>query len=1100
EILRKQDVLVDTRFDSYETMIDEAKANRLRVFCMDEPPANYLMYRAGIDHRFRKAFVLYTGQFHRAYRPQDQVLADQIESGFSEISESEMQGLRDKWLGSPISWRPWRRYAIYGLSGGAILVSGFALWGFFLRRMVRQRTAALQDERQFLRTLINTLPDLVWLKDVKGFYRLCNARFEQFVGAPEGQIVGKRDADLVSFDVAEAFRRSDEQAIASGGVVIDERDLTYASDGHTERVETVKTPMLDAKGQVIGVLGLSRDITQHRANEQRVERLNRVYQVLLRINEVAAQKLEARALYQAVCDVVVQYGGVKLAFVGEPDEEQHRIVPQCWSGEPTDYASKLVLPLNGDAKQWGPTARTFHLGVPQYCDDVAQDPSVISWRDKALAAGFRSMVSLPLKAEGQVRAICNLYMDAPAFFDDAIRQLVLRLAETVGMALEAREAALAQAQAQTRLAQSEARFSQMFLTSPVGMLLCRLNDQVVVDVNESWQRLAGLERGDIVGRHVDELQIWPADTVHDRLEAIQRLRWGEDIDRVESTLLTRQGDRRDVVWSATRINLADDAFQLESFVDITLQKQATKNLTYHNERLESAVSLRTAELDSLFQALPDQYFRLALDGTIIDHRAGVGERVTLYQLQRGMRLQQGLPASGAQRLTDALSLLKAQGQKVIDYELPASEEGESAKIYEARLLPLGDREAIAVIRDVTEQRALDREREAAREEAERLARVKSEFLANMSHEIRTPLNGVLGLAQLGYLESSGQPAQKTFETILDSGRLLLGVLNDILDISKLEAGQVAIESRPIELQHLLRETADMMLNRAQAKGLSLEVTIERDLPQTIDGDALRIEQVLLNLLSNAVKFTEQGSVRLVAFRSGPSVALAVVDTGIGMTAEEQETVFEPFKQADSSTTRRYGGTGLGLSISKRLVELMGGRIEVESTPGRGSRFVVYLPIEGGAPTHTLQRQSAELKPVVRRERTEPSLHGVKVLAAEDSDVNQIVLRELLTMEGAEFTMVRDGREAVDLVESRGAGAFDVVLMDVQMPVMDGYEAARRILVIDPTLPVIGLTAHAFGDALAACDAAGMVAHVSKPYDLRKLVSTMTQCMRRPSAG
>ncbi|HET8869208.1 MAG TPA: ATP-binding protein, partial [Aquabacterium sp.] len=391
------------------------------------------------------------------------------------------------------------------------------------------------------------------------------------------------------------------------------------------------------------------------------------------------------------------------------------------------------------------------------------------------------------------------------------------------------------------------------------------------------------------------------------------------------------------------------------------------------------------------------------------------------------------------------------------------------------------------------------DREAAREEAERLARVKSEFLANMSHEIRTPLNGVLGLAQLGYLESAGSPAQKTFETILDSGRLLLGVLNDILDISKLEAGQVAVESRPIELRHLLNESVDMMLNRAQAKGLNLDIQIATDVPQIIEGDALRIEQVLLNLLSNAVKFTEDGFVRLSASRIGEEVALAVIDTGIGMTKEEQELVFAPFKQADSSTTRRYGGTGLGLSISKRLVELMGGRIEVDSAPGRGSRFVVYLPIQGPSPTHSVQRQAPVLKPSAQREKAEPTLKGVKVLAAEDSEVNQIVLRELLTMEGADFTMVRDGREAVELVETQGPGTFDVVLMDVQMPVMDGYEAARRILVIDSTLPIIGLTAHAFGDALAACDAAGMVAHVSKPYDLRKLVSTMIQCKRRKSA-
>ena len=211
-----------------------------------------------------------------------------------------------------------------------------------------------------------------------------------------------------------------------------------------------------------------------------------------------------------------------------------------------------------------------------------------------------------------------------------------------------------------------------------------------------------------------------------------------------------------------------------------------------------------------------------------------------------------------------------------------------------------------------------------------------------------------------------------------------------------------------------------------------------------------------------------------------SVVLHVHDSGIGMSLQEQDLAFAPFKQADSSTTRRYGGTGLGLSISKRLVELMGGRIEVSSQVGVGSCFTVYLPLNAADSGLVVARPQTSLKPVVHRERHESSLKGVRVLAAEDSEVNQIVLGELLTMEEAEFTMVHDGSQAVDLVQAKGPGFFDLVLMDVQMPVMDGYEAAQRIRIIDATLPIIGLTAHAFGDALAACDAAGMVAHVSKP--------------------
>ncbi len=1099
EVLRGQSVLVDGRYDSYQDMVGAAAAGHMRVFCMDEPAGDYLLYRAGLDDRFRKSFALYTGQMHRAYRSNDPVQLEQVEAGFDAISDAEMAELRDRWLGTRMGGLPWGRYLVYVGVGGGVLVLGMMTWGMLLRRLVRQRTAALQDERQFLRILVNTLPDLVWLKDEQGVYRLCNARYEDYIGLPEVEIVGKRDEDFVDAEQARAFRRVDQRVMETGQSLVDERQVTYARDGHVARVESVKTPMRDAKGRIIGVLGLARDITQHRDNEERLARFNRLYQVLMEVNEVAARKLEPHALYQAVCDVVVRHGGVLLAFAAEPDAERKRLVPVCWAGEQSGYVDDLILPLDGEPSQWGPTARAFHTATPQYCDDVSVDPLMAPWHDKAVAAGFQSLACLPLKVGGTVRAVCNLYTDKQAVFDEQVQQLVLRLADTVCMALEAREAALAQARAQTRLAQSEARFSQMFLTSPIGMVLCRLADQTVVDVNESWQRLIGLDRDAIVGHGVDDLKIWTGEAVHERLEAIQRLRWGEDIDRLETTLVTRQGEVRDVVWSATRINLADDVFQLESFVDITLQKRATKNLTYHNERLESAVSLRTAEFNSLFQALPDQYYRLALDGTVIDHRAGVGASVTRCLIRNGMKLQRGLPPDGAERLTQALAQVHAQGQMVIDYALIGEGAMAREQVYEARLLPLGKDEVMAVIRDVTEQRALAAEREAAREEAERLARVKSEFLANMSHEIRTPLNGVLGLAQLGYLESAGQPTQKTFETILDSGRLLLGVLNDILDISKLEAGQVAIESRPLVLSTLLHEAIDMVRSRADDKGLSLVLELSPDLPTSIEGDALRIEQVLLNLMSNAIKFTERGEVRLEAQPGPESVILQVRDTGIGMSPQEQASAFVPFKQADSSTTRRYGGTGLGLSISKRLVELMGGRIEVSSQVGVGSCFTVLLPLNAAGSGLAVARPPTSLKPVMHRERHESSLQGVRVLAAEDSEVNQIVLGELLTMEGAEFTMVHDGSEAVDLVEAKGAGFFDLVLMDVQMPIMDGYEAARRILSIDATLPIIGLTAHAFGDALAACDAAGMVAHVSKPYDLRKLVSAMVQHLRRRSA-
>ncbi|MES2089093.1 MAG: PAS domain S-box protein [Pseudomonadota bacterium] len=393
------------------------------------------------------------------------------------------------------------------------------------------------------------------------------------------------------------------------------------------------------------------------------------------------------------------------------------------------------------------------------------------------------------------------------------------------------------------------------------------------------------------------------------------------------------------------------------------------------------------------------------------------------------------------------------------------------------------------------------ELETARQEAERLMRIKSEFLANMSHEIRTPLNGVLGLAQIGQREHDAS-ARRLFAQILDSGHLLLGIINDILDFSKIEAGKLNVESLSVNLQALLTRATAQVQERAQAKGIELTVQVSDELPATCLSDPLRLEQILLNLLSNAVKFTTKGHVTVSAFAREGRLVLAVVDTGIGMNAQQLGALFRPFEQADGSTTRQYGGTGLGLSITKRLVELLGGEILAHSQPGLGARFEVVLPLLADQPANHPALPEGPLA-VASAPIREPApgapgrLEGLRVLAAEDNPVNQIVLREFLTMEGALITMVDTGLAAVDCVTQQGGDAFDIVLMDIQMPLMDGYEATRHIIAIAPHLPVIGQTAHAMSEEHVKCLASGMVDLVVKPIDQAVLVQTILRHVPPP---
>ena len=404
-------------------------------------------------------------------------------------------------------------------------------------------------------------------------------------------------------------------------------------------------------------------------------------------------------------------------------------------------------------------------------------------------------------------------------------------------------------------------------------------------------------------------------------------------------------------------------------------------------------------------------------------------------------------------------------------------------------------EELARYRDSLEELVAARtaDLETARAEAERLARVKSEFLANMSHEIRTPLNGILGFAHIGYRDSTDPQQRSAFAHILDSGKLLLGVVNDILDFSKIEAGKLHIEAVPVDLPALLETITTAFDERAESRGLALRLVRAPDLPESCLADPLRLGQILTNLLSNGLKFTEKGEVSLSAALDGDSLVFRIADTGIGIAEAQLAQLFNAFEQADSSTTRRFGGTGLGLAITKRIVDLLGGTISATSTEGQGSVFEVRVPYIP-AP-----RPALPAPPAADNAAQPERLAGIRVLAAEDNEVNQMVLEDMLLSEGAILTMVDNGRQAVDAVASHGADAFQVVLMDIQMPEMDGYEATRRIAELAPGLPVIGQTAHALAEERARCLEAGMVAHIAKPLDLDILVETLLRHVGKPPA-
>jgi CheY-like chemotaxis protein len=380
---------------------------------------------------------------------------------------------------------------------------------------------------------------------------------------------------------------------------------------------------------------------------------------------------------------------------------------------------------------------------------------------------------------------------------------------------------------------------------------------------------------------------------------------------------------------------------------------------------------------------------------------------------------------------------------------------------------------------------MEKELKRAKEAAETATKVKSEFLANMSHEIRTPMNAIMGLAGL-LLEEDLTPGQREdVQTICKSGETLLTIIHDILDLSKIEAGKIELEFQPFDLRRCIEDALELVEANFSEKGLELKISIEDSTPELVIGDVSRLRQILVNLLNNAVKFTDKGEVAIsVADRrvKGGSHELhfAVKDTGIGIPEDKMDRLFRPFSQVDTSTTRKYGGTGLGLVVSKRLIETMGGRIWAESEFGKGSTF-----------HFTIITKEALCKPLdaghgspLKAELLNNGDNGLRILLAEDNIVNQKVMYRMLKKLGYRAEVAANGLEVLEALKH---SRYDVILMDVQMPMMDGLEATRFIRQAWPDGPkIIAITAYALKGDKEKCLEAGMDGYISKPVKMVEL--------------
>jgi PAS domain S-box-containing protein len=405
----------------------------------------------------------------------------------------------------------------------------------------------------------------------------------------------------------------------------------------------------------------------------------------------------------------------------------------------------------------------------------------------------------------------------------------------------------------------------------------------------------------------------------------------------------------------------------------------------------------------------------------------------------------------------------------------------------------------AFVRDITERTHAASALCKAKEAAEAANQAKSMFLAQMNHEIRTPLNGILGFADVLQKmgpDASDEECNDYLDTINRSGRHLLGVINDVLDLSKIESGQMEVDPVRCAPHGIIADAVSILRVRAQEKGIDLRCRWEGRVPETILTDPSRFRQLLMNLIGNAIKFTDQGRVEVVArlenVEPSPRLAVDVSDTGIGIAPEHLSSIFEPFVQADGSITRRFGGTGLGLTISRQIAERLGGSLEVKSELGRGSQFMLKIGAGSLQGIRLLDAPHEDVLPSQNRAGALVDLGGASILLVEDGATNRKLVDLVLRRAGARVTTAENGKIAIELARSH---AFDLILMDMQMPVMDGYVATAELRRSGLTIPILALTANAMKGDAERCAAAGCSGFLSKPIDGQRLLDGVAAALR-----
>ncbi len=1019
----------------------------------------------------------------------------------------------------------------------------------------------LQKSESQFRILVDTIPDLVWLKNADGVYLTCNKMFERFFGASEENIVGKTDYDFVNRELADFFRDHDRKAMAAGVPTSNEEWVTFADDKHEALLLTTKTPMYNSDGTLVGVLGIGRDITESKQSEKAIraseQKLSRIFATM------------SDAFVSVDMDgYIKEFNFAYLEMLGyEADEIQGLtymdITPEKWHDMEAsiikekvlvygssgvyqkEYCRKdgVIIPVELRASLfWGSDgnpsgmmaivrditerkqAESEFLNIQKNLLEAQRIAQIGNWelnlldnnltwsdeifrifeidkekfkasynafleaihpedREAVDAAYINSLENrMPyeishrlLMPDGRIKFV---YEQCRTYFDSEGRPL-----SSIGTVQDITELK----QAENELRKSEEKFAKAFRSSSDIIAITTMNDGRIIEVNDRVKELLGYTREEVIGKTSNELNLFSDKSQRGYFIAAM-LRDGY-VHNLDVKYIAKSGKLIDTQVSGEFIELQGVKCMLVTIRDITARKIAEERMLLLNKTIDVASDgVYWMDLEGKFIYVNDSAC------TMLGYSRDELLELNVYDIN---------PKVTEERWASLWEKIRVD-KNYFSESVHCRKDGSTFPVeIVSTYLKFGDKEFInGFARDITERKKVDAELKEYRDNLEKIVqsrtnelliardvanaanRAKSIFLANMSHEIRTPLNAVLGFAQLLERDSSMPPqALKNVSTILKSGDHLLAIINDILEMARIESGRVEIQLKSIDLHSLLDDLAVMFHMRANEKGLMFTIDMSGNLPRYITTDLNKLRQILINLIGNAVKFTNTGSIELNAFPEGSeNIAIEIKDTGIGISSLDQGKIFSPFERTHSGE-QAAGGTGLGLAISREYAHMLGGDITVVSDEGKGSsfHFVFNAPAAFEIPDSSY---SSDKVTGIAQGQGE-----VRVLVVDDMRANRELLRMMLEPLGFIVDEASNGKESIEKANSLTPR---IILMDMVMPDMDGAEATRiiRSTYTMEQLAIIGISASVFDVDRQNFIDAGINAFIAKPFREQELYDVL----------